>query len=295
MDNVLSFNIPDIKFMLDVNLDRYTTIKLGGNGNIAIVRTLEALKELIQTLDKHNIEFHIVGWGANQVLFNTDKYLYIKLDFEYDRSYLKEVREEYDLPASFPLNILTSHATKFGLLGWEVFTGVPASLGGAICMNAGTSLGEICEIVKEVTVLKPDGELYTYKKEELAFEYRRNNFLKPKEIIVSAVLVHKGIDTSQGERIKKYLQYRKDTQPLTTKNCGSVFKNLGDFRAGITIDKCGLKGFGTDNIQVSHKHGNFIENNGEGTSEEFVMVVENLQKEIERYSGRKFELEVKIY
>lgn len=280
---------------MNTNLDRYTTIKLGGNGNLAICKSIEGLKSLIKILNKNDIKYHLVGWGANQVLVHTNMYLYIKLDFAVDREYLKEVRDEYDLPASFPLNTLTSHAVKFGLLGWEVFTGIPASLGGAICMNAGTSLGEICEIVKEVTVLRPGGDIYSYKQEELKFDYRVNNFLKLGEIIISAKIIHKGIDTTQGARIKEYLEYRKSTQPLKTKNCGSVFKNHGHFKAGITIDKCGLKGFGTENIQVSQMHGNFIENNGAGSSTEFIQVVDNLKKEIERYSGQKFELEVKIH
>ena len=63
----------------------------------------------------------MVGWGANQILHHTKDILFIKLDFEFDRSYLKEAKDEYILPASVPLNILTSHAQKFGLKGWEVF------------------------------------------------------------------------------------------------------------------------------------------------------------------------------
>lgn len=280
----------------NINLEKYTTIKLGKIGNIAICETLEGLKKLLHILTKESINYHLVGWGANQVLLNVDKTLFIKLNFKYNRDIFKEPREVYDLPASVGLNILTSHATKFGLKGWEVFTGIPASLGGAIYMNAGTSLGEIGDLIESVDILKPDGTINTYRCVENSFNYRKNNFVKDGEVIISAKIKHLGIDDSIPKKIKDYLDYRKSTQPLTTKNCGSVFKNHSTkLRAGQTIDTIGLKNFGYENLKVTTLHANFVENSGNATSEEFKKLVDCLKIDIERYSGRKFVLEVKVY
>ena len=70
---------------------------------------------------------------------------------------LDRVKEEYTLPASIHLSKLTSHASKHGLKGWEVFTGIPATLGGAIFMNAGTGLGEIGPWLKKLKLFQRMG------------------------------------------------------------------------------------------------------------------------------------------
>ena len=229
-------------------------------------------------------------------MHNTKDKLFIKLNFDYDKDLLSEPRDEYILPASISLNTLTSHALKFGLSGWEVFTGIPASLGGAICMNAGTALGEIGDLIKSVEILGQDGDVYTHVCSKGSFGYRENHFLKPGEIIIGAKITHNGLDEQIKLKIKEYLEYRKNTQPLTTKNCGSVFKNYSsEVRAGTTIDRLGLKEFGFDHLRVSSKHANFIENLGGASSEEFNELVECLKIDIERYTGLKFELEVKVY
>jgi UDP-N-acetylmuramate dehydrogenase len=295
MEKLKDLNFPGVDLHLDVNLERYTTIKLGNIGSIAICKNESSLLKLIQFLKIEKIGYHLVGWGANQVLLNSNHTLFIKLDFPFDREIFKSESKEFILPASVPLNTLTSVAKKFGFSGWEVFTGIPASLGGAICMNAGTALGEIGELIKSIRILKEDGTIYNYKCSTDSFRYRNNNFLKPKEIIISAVITHNGYDEKISKKITNYLEYRNSTQPLKTKNCGSVFKNLSEHRAGTVIDSIGLKGFGTENISVSRMHANFIENTGEGTAKEFQELVDGLKKEIERHSGLKFELEVKIY
>ncbi|MFT6631572.1 MAG: UDP-N-acetylmuramate dehydrogenase [Bacteriovoracaceae bacterium] len=295
MEKLKNVEVNDVEFNIDINLERYTTIKLGNIGSIAICKSEKGLIDLIEFLLKEKIKYHLVGWGANQVLLNSEKTLFIKLDFPFDRDIFNSNKTEFNLPASVPLNLLTSIAKKKGFSGWEIFTGIPASLGGAICMNAGTALGEIGQLIKSIRILKTDGSVYSYHCKKKSFRYRNNNFLEKGEVILSAIMFHNGIDEKICEKITNYLDYRNKTQPLKTKNCGSVFKNLDTHRAGIIIDSIGLKGFGTENIAVSTLHANFIENTGEGTAREFQELIDALGKEIERHTGLKFELEVKVY
>ena len=286
---------PDITWFEQVNLEKYTTIKLGQTGDLVEVKSIEALKLQTQMIFEKKYQLRIVGWGANQVLHHTDNVVFLKLDLPFDKKYLAEFREEYHLPASVGLNQLTATAIRHGIKGWDVFTGIPASLGGAICMNAGTSLGEIGTYIKSVDILTPSGEIVSKSLNKNDFSYRKNHFLKTHEIIIGATIIHDGHDPKVGEKIKEYLQYRKNTQPLGTKNCGSVFKNLDNFRAGQTIDSLGLKGVGSEHLKVSMKHANFIENTGSATSSDFVELTDFLKEELERCTGLKFELEVKIY
>ena len=280
----------------DINLEKYTTIRLSVTGTIAIAKNVEALKKLLLEIEKLNLTYQIVGWGANQVLHTTANTVFIKLDFEFDRDYLSHVREEYDLPGSVPLNILTSHAQKFGLKGWEVFTGIPASFGGAIFMNAGTALGEIGTLIKSVRILTKKGVVEEKVLDQSCFSYRKNNFLEEGDIILDGKITHFGQDDSIKNKIKEYLEYRKGSQPLSTRNCGCVFKNFDStHKAGHFIDAIGLKGLSLNGLRVSHKHANFVENFEEGTSSDFLSLIEAIKYELELFSGIKFELEAKIY
>jgi UDP-N-acetylmuramate dehydrogenase len=295
MEKLKNLNINYVTLLLNCNLQKYTTIKLADFGDIALCKSEQGLVELVKYLQLESLNYHLIGWGANQVVHNTKNTIFIKLEFFFDKNSITPGKLKFNLPASTSLNQLTSLAVKYGFSGWEVFTGIPGSLGGAICMNAGTSLGEICEIVESVRILRANLSIEEFKVQKSSFRYRNNNFIRPGDVILSATVFYYKIDSELGKKINSYLEYRKNTQPLTTRNCGSVFKNHGDFKAGIIIDRIGLKGFGTENITVSKKHGNFIENNGNGNSAEFIDVIKRLKEQIERFSGHKFELEVKVY
>lgn len=288
--------IEDVEFLENVNLSKFTTIKLGKVGSIAICRSETALMKAIEIITKENLKYHFVGWGSNQVLLNTIGTIFLKLDFENEQAEFNSQKELYSFTASTPLLKLTSMAMKFGLTGWEVFTGIPASFGGAIYMNAGTALGEIGDLITEVRVLKTSGEIVTYICNEDSFSYRKNNFIQPGEAILGGKIKHNGIDLSLKKTIKEYLEYRKKTQPLASKNCGSVFKNYdSQNNAGATLDRLGFKGYSLGDLRVSKKHANFIENTGNATSEQFKDLVERLGRAMEEQTGLKFELEVKIY
>lgn len=276
------------------DLTNKSTFKMSSAGELVLVKSIPDLKKIIKECKEKKRRYEMIGWGANMVLAENIDFVLIKLDFTFKESYLDKIRETYDLPASLPLSKLTSHAIKFGLKGFDALTGIPASLGGAIYMNAGTSLGEIGDLVKEVTILRSSGELEKYQITKGSFSYRKNNFLKDGDIIVAAKLFHHGIDASVPDKIKDYMNYRRSTQPLAAKTCGCVFKNHSVYRAGKGIDALGLKGLIVNGIKVSHKHANFFENIGKASLKDFKSIVNTIQIEAELNFGQKFDLEVEI-
>jgi len=259
------------------------------------VRSVESLQKVLPTLKKFGRKYLVIGWGANQILPAVCPEMIIHLDLPFDPTYLNEQRNEYELPASLGINYLTSHAVKFGLSGWEVFTGIPASLGGAIYMNAGTNLGEIGKLIKTVTLVNPDGDLRTETIGAQSFSYRRNYFVNPGDVIVGAIVTHFGPDPLISQKIKDYLDYRRKSQPLTTRNCGCVFKNPDrDLQAGRLIDLIGLKGLTLGGLRISPKHANFIENSGSSNWDQFETLVNIIKSNMNVFYGIEFELEVKI-
>lgn len=293
-----AFNFPDVVLEENKDLKKFSTLRLNAVGDLITLKSIEAVKKTVKILNDNKVEYRVLGWGANMLLPERSEIPYLQLDFEFDKSQLEEVRDEYVLPASVSLATLTSHANKFGLKGWEVFTGIPASLGGALFMNAGTNLGEIGTLVTEVKVVTAEGEEKLIKIGKNSFSYRHNNFVNKGDVIVEARLKHFGIDPAISKKIREYLEMRTRTQPLKEWTCGCTFKNFQDLdrdvtcRAGQFIDIMGLKGFTYKNLQVSPKHANFVENKGDSTYEDFLSMIGILQKEMKLQYGVSFSPEV---
>lgn len=286
-------SIPGLQIIEDCDLTTYTTMRLHSVGTLIEILEVSALKILLPELVKEKIPYLLLGWGANQLL--PSQVPGVVLHLKMPHVLPDELKPEYALPASISLNQLTSLALKFGLKGWEIFTGIPATLGGAIYMNAGTNLGEIGKLIRSVILVTPQGEERTELISEKSFSYRKNHFVKPGEVIVGAVIAHQGTDQNITQKIKEYLEYRKKTQPLATRNCGCVFKNPHpQLPAGKLIDLLGLKDLQIGALRISPKHGNFMENTGKADWDQFSSLLSIIRHEMDTWYGIEFELEVKI-
>ena len=292
--------IPDVEVEINKDLKKYSTMRLDARGDLITVKSLEGLKAAVKELTKNKITYRVLGWGANILLPSHSSVPYLQIDFDFDRNIFNQPQNEYLLPASVSLATLTSHANKFGLKGWEVFTGIPASLGGAIFMNAGTNLGEIGSIIKEVGLVTKEGEEKLIKIDQHSFSYRHNKFVNSGDVIYQARLIHFGIDEAISKKIRDYLEMRTKTQPLKEWTCGCVFKNYQNLdrgvtcRAGLFIDIMGLKGLSYKNLEISPKHANFMENRGESSSEDVIEMITILKKELKLQTGVTFETEVEF-
>ena len=75
------------------------------------------------------------------------------------------------------------------------------------------------------------------------------------KLIISAVLKLKAMTNGYAKGlVKEELEIRKKTQPLGTKNVGSVFRNPQDNHAGRLIEEVGLKGKKVGRVRFSPKH-----------------------------------------
>jgi UDP-N-acetylmuramate dehydrogenase len=285
-------SIPDIVFEKNKNLSKNSTMKLESYGDLLTVKSKDSLSKLLKIFSENKIEFITLGLGANQVLGKKSNLPYIKLNLPFDKKLLESINDKYNLPASIPLTLLTQHAIKYELDGWEKFTGIPATLGGAIFMNAGTSLGEIGSLVETVTIINKSGEEKKIEVNKDSFSYRKNNFMESGDIIVEAQLLHSGKKKGLSKKIKDYLELRSKSQPLWSQTCGCIFKNLSETcRAGHYIDILGLKGLRFEDVGVSCVHGNFMINHGNSNSDQVLKLIEIINAEMELNFSVKFEVE----
>src|SRR5437870_4742667 len=160
---------------------------------------------------------------------------------------------------------LLKYALQRKLAGLEFAAGIPGTLAGAVVMNAGTRLGEMKDVVQQVRMVTPFGEMRELSADEVGFEYRRTRLLEG--IIVGAWLRLRWDPTARSEAtVKEALHRRKATQPLALPNAGCVFKNPDGEPAGRLIETAGLKGAQVGDAQVSPLHANFIVNRGRATA-----------------------------
>src|SRR5438128_2324882 len=188
---------------------------------------------------------------------------------------------------------LLKYALQRKLAGLEFAAGIPGTLAGAVVMNAGTRLGEMKDVVQQVRMVTPFGEMRELSADEVGFEYRRTRLLEG--IIVGAWLRLRWDPTARSEAtVKEALHRRKATQPLALPNAGCVFKNPEGEPAGWLIETAGLKGAQVGDAQVSPLHANFIVNRGRATARDVLALIRKVGQTVEEKTGVTLQLEVKI-
>lgn len=193
-----------------------------------------------------------------------------------------------------PLTRVCNIAKENCLSGMEQLCGIPGTVGGAVCMNAGAFGRFISDILISCRVFK-DGKVLTLTNEECGFGYRSSLFGKSDIVVLSATfkLMHSnGLLISNN--MKAFKTKRKLTQPNDI-SLGSVFKKYENIGAGYYIENCGLKGVGIGGCKISEKHANFIVNCGGASSTDYAKLVNLCSEKVYEKYNIKLEREVKYF
>jgi UDP-N-acetylmuramate dehydrogenase len=195
---------------------------------------------------------------------------------------------------------LARFAANHGLVQAEFLAGIPGTVGGALCMNAGCYGSETWQYVRAVQTMERTGAIRVREPADFAIAYRHvraHGFALGIEAwFVAAVFEFPRGDGAEARaRIKDLLARRVASQPLDQPNAGSVFRNPpGDFAARL-IESCGLKGFAIGGARVSEKHANFIVNpGGRGSATDIERLIEHVQVAVEQQRGVRLQAEVRI-
>jgi UDP-N-acetylmuramate dehydrogenase len=273
-----------MKFKRNVLLKNYTTFKIGGAAKyFYTAKTKEDLIEAIKKAKNLNLPFFILGGGSN--LLVSDK------GFS-------------DLVIKFG-QPLSSYVSK----GLEWAVGIPGTVQGAVCGNAGAFKKSMKDVIESVEVFDTEtGKVKIFKNKDCKFSYRDSVFKKNKNLIILSVKIK--TKKSNTKKIKQYLDYRKQTQPLNFPSAGSIFKNLPAFPAGFlveedkssslpfavarVIEKCGLKGKKIGNVKISEKHANFILNLGQGKAKDVIKLIKLIKKKVKNKFKINLEEEIQF-
>lgn len=267
------------KTIQNVPLKDYTTYKLSGTiREVIYPDTIDDLSNLLNYLRKNKIKHMVIGNGSNLIFVNDYDGTIVKLD-RLDNLIINDTK--VIVGAGYNLMKLALKTANIGLSGLEFASGIPATVGGAIYMNAGAYNHEISEVVKTVTVINEEGNIQTLNKEELSFNYR-SSILKNKDFIcIEATLeLQKGNKNAILNIIKDLKKRRYESQPLEYPSAGSVFRNPDTKIVGKLIDDLGLKGYQVGGAKVSEKHANFIVSDGTASGKDIKDLIDVIKEKI---------------
>jgi UDP-N-acetylmuramate dehydrogenase len=273
----------------------FTWYRIGGPAKYLVQpRSVEELVEAARRCSENEIPIYVLGLGANLLVADEGvEGAVFRLDQEFWRM-VKITGSKLEVGAGADMQKLLLRTVRAGLAGIECLAGIPGTIGGGIRMNAGGKFGDIGALVQSVQVMDSNGEIFERTKDDLVFEYRSTNISAP--FILSATLE---LEEDDPERImrktKEIWMYKRNTQPLNTKNCGCIFKNPRGLSAGALIDQAGLKGMRVGGAEVSEKHANFVIAHAGCRADDVMKLVKVIREKVWEKNQIHLESEVKIW
>lgn len=293
----------DLEFKKNVNLAPCTTFKIGGPAAYFYeASNLEQIIWAVNSAREKKLPIFILGGGSNLLISDSGfQGLVIKIQNSELNVKVLDSGIEIFCEAGIPLSRLVVEAMKIGAVGLEWAMGIPGTVGGAICGNAGAYGHSTGESLLEVKVLElGTGQVKTISKDDCQFAYRESKFKSSKVIIISAIFqLSKGNLKSSQEAIKEIALVRKNKIPGQP-SAGSVFKNIEinketlalldiipkeaikgtKIPAGYLIEQCGLKGKIVGGAQISEQHANFIVNINNAKAIDVVQLINMIKERI---------------
>lgn len=278
--------------LFDEPMSKHTSLRIGGPADVFLrPASKEDITDVMAFIHKEGIEYFALGRGSNLIVGDKGiRGLVIAMKFGMD--YLRIKGEDVVVGASYDWPKLTLETIKKGLSGLEPTAGIPASVGGAVFMNAGAYGTEVFNFIQHVEVIR-EGKPVVLSSDEIEFGYRKTNL--ETDIILEIKLKLKKMSSPDRllENRQTLLTKRNEQQPLNQPCVGSVFKNPEGNYAGKLIMDSKLSGKFLGNVQVSAKHANFIVNTGGGKAKDMMALIKIVVETVEKDSGIKLEMEVK--
>ena len=275
-------------------MSKHTTFRIGGPADLFVApENIDEIKKLIAICKEEEVPYFILGNGSNLLVSDKGyRGVIMQLYRSFGQITLKE--NEIHAQAGALLSGIAAMAREASLTGFEFAGGIPGTLGGAVVMNAGAYGGEMKDVLKEVTVLTPEGEIVTLQADELQMGYRTSVVKEAGYIVLEAVIsLKEGNPEEIKNRMQELAAMRSSKQPLSYPSAGSTFKRPEGYFAGKLISDAGLKGFTCGGACVSEKHAGFVVNKGNATAADVIKLTDEVSEKIYELNGVKLELEVK--
>ncbi len=196
---------------------------------------------------------------------------------------------------AMPLPALAGVALSHSLAGLEFGVAIPASLGGAVRMNAGAHGGELSDVLVAADLFDlRAGRTRRLEAEALGLAYRRSSLPAESVVIAATARLATGDRAAIRERMDRAREWRRRTQPLAEPNCGSVFKNPTGEHAARLVEAAGAKSLRVGGAAVSDKHANFIVASPGTRAGDVLELIRSVQELVRARTGIRLETEVHV-
>lgn len=287
--------LPAEQILWDEPMSRHTSFKIGGSADALVMpRSEEELMRVVSYCQGFQLPYYIIGQGTNLLVRDGGvRGVVIKLASPLDSIAFDGLQVEAGAGAT--LRDLSWRAMEKGLSGLEFACGIPGSVGGAVCMNAGAYDGEMKDVVVSVRVLNEKGIVEVWDASRINFGYRSSALQGSQSIVLSATFTLKP-DSPEAirARMEDYDRRRQSRQPLDLPSAGSVFRRPPGRFVGPMIEGLGLKGYRVNDAQVSEKHAGFIVNRGQAKAADVLKLVEIIREKVMEKFQVWLELEIKV-
>src|SRR5438105_5334982 len=280
----------------DEPLASRTSFGIGGPADFFVeLARPDAIEKALDGCVSRDIPYFLLGAGTNLLI----------ADRGIEGFVLRVVNRDHEITgtrvraaAGLKMMRLARIVADANLRGFEFAIGVPGAVGGAVYQDAGCWGKEIREVLVEVEGYVPGAGRQTWSPAAMKLGYRtsalRDGALKGALVLGATVQLTRGDGEEAKLLMAKLTRERNETQPIKTKNCGSVFKNPPGDSAGRLVQAAGLKGAREGAAAISTVHGNFIVNEGGATAADVRRLIERVMVEVKRRFGIQLEPEVEM-
>jgi UDP-N-acetylmuramate dehydrogenase len=273
-----------------------TSLGVGGPAAVFVTAPdpagLRALMDALAPTDPAQVPVLVVGKGSN-LLVSDAGFPGLALRLGAGFKWLARDGEVVNAGAGEAMPALAAWAAQEGLTGLEFGAGIPATVGGCVRMNAGAHGGQTGDSLSEVEVETPGGVIVLYR-DALEFGYRTSS-LPPRGVVTRARWrLRPDAPARIRERLDEVRAWRRQTQPLRERNCGSVFTNPPGDSAGRLVEAAGLKGLAVGGARVSRKHANFIVVDPGALAVDVHALIGLVQRQVTEWGGQLLVPEVRI-
>lgn len=274
----------------DLALRDFTTWRVGGPAVALRPRSRGELSDALGVLGEEGVPWFVLGRGSNV----------LAPDLGYDGVvillsgllagvtwHMSDSGFSVDAGAAASLPPLAGAACMKGAGGLAFAAGIPGTIGGAVCMNAGAYGSSLSGLVEFVEAVGPGGAVRMLSAGECRFGYRSSCFQAGAWVVSGVRLSLPAADPALlRAEAAEHLSRRRETLPLDMPNAGSVFRRPSDDRPpGRLIEEAGLKGLSCGGAMVSRRHANFIVNTGGATSADIARLIDTVRERVEAATG----------
>lgn len=242
-----------------VPLGSLTSLKVGGPAAILVEPVNESdLLSISSVVVQKKLPCLVLGRGTN-VLISDEGFFGVVIRLGRSFEWIRGEGSIVEAGAATPLPQVANWAARRSLTGMEFAIAIPATVGGAVRMNAGAHRSDIADVLVSARVCHlTESRVETISKHSLSMTYRSTG-MGGLDVVCSAQFgLAPGDEELISRSMKEHRSHRALTQPSELPNAGSFFKNPTGGSAGALIESCGLKGFRKGGAQVSTKHANFL-------------------------------------